>query len=534
MAKVFISYRRSDSATFAGRLYDRLVLRFGRDSIFKDVDDIPAGVRFSTYLQDTLRQCNVCLVLIGPSWLDARSESGQRRLDDPTDWVRTEIEQALALGLDLIPVLLDNTPLPAATQLPPSLGELVEWQSVQLRNDPDFNRDMERVFAAIERAFAALAAAQAAVPPSEPRAPVSPTAPVSLPSLPSGDAAEVSPTPVPAPPSTTLPAPIQQPPTGDILEPRGGDQVVAARQTTAPTSVPAPAPVIPSARVRPKPARGPLLGAIALLLVVAVAGGTLALHVLGSPTRQGQSPTATSVGRSPTSANLFGVALDSPTDGWAVGDSGALLHYTGGQWQAVSDPASLFFPDSVAMDSPTGGWAVGTYTILHYTGGRWQAVSDPTDANLDSVAMDSPTDGWAVGAFGLLLHYTGGRWQQVSSPTNANLFGVAMDSSTDGWAVGDSGALLHYTGGRWQQVSSPTSEPLFGVAMDSSTDGWAVGAGTILHYTGGRWQAVSDPDGAFLHAVAMDSSTDGWAVGDSGALLHYTGGQWHMLAPSTT
>ena len=93
MAKVFISYRRSDSAAITGRIYDRMVARFGRESIFKDVDDIPAGVPFGRYIEDTLHQCMVCLVVIGQDWLGARARDGKRRLDDPADWVRTEVGQ---------------------------------------------------------------------------------------------------------------------------------------------------------------------------------------------------------------------------------------------------------------------------------------------------------------------------------------------------------------------------------------------------------------------------------------------------------
>src|SRR5258708_4264580 len=98
MAKIFLSYRRVDSATMAGRIYDRLILRFGEKNIFKDVDDIPPGVNFAEYIQDSLRQCAVKLVIIGRSWLASPAPDGSRRLDNPADFVRIEIETALALG----------------------------------------------------------------------------------------------------------------------------------------------------------------------------------------------------------------------------------------------------------------------------------------------------------------------------------------------------------------------------------------------------------------------------------------------------
>src|SRR5215470_6524941 len=121
VARVFISYRRADSATFAGRIYDRLVARFGAKNVYRDVDDIPIGVRFAEYIQDSLRQCAVALVLIGREWVQSATPEGTRRLDDPADFVRVEIETAFALGLRVIPVLVEGAGMPAAATLPESL-----------------------------------------------------------------------------------------------------------------------------------------------------------------------------------------------------------------------------------------------------------------------------------------------------------------------------------------------------------------------------------------------------------------------------
>ena len=152
MAKVFISYRRADSAASSGRIYDRMVVRFKRRNIFKDVDNIPAGVDFGAYIQQSLRQCAVMLVVIGPHWLDTRATDGSRRLDDPADSVRIEIETALRLGLTVIPLLVEGAPIPAADQLPASLREVARLNALPVRNDPDFARDMERVIAAVQHA----------------------------------------------------------------------------------------------------------------------------------------------------------------------------------------------------------------------------------------------------------------------------------------------------------------------------------------------------------------------------------------------
>jgi hypothetical protein len=151
---IFISYRRADSASISGRIYDRLVAKYGRSNVFKDVDNIPPGVRFGTYIQNSLRQCAVALVVIGPRWLDVPTADGRRRLDDPTDWVRIEVETALALGLTVIPVLVEGALMPKAAELPVSLQVLAQINSIVVRYDPDFAHDMERLIAGLERLLA--------------------------------------------------------------------------------------------------------------------------------------------------------------------------------------------------------------------------------------------------------------------------------------------------------------------------------------------------------------------------------------------
>lgn len=152
LGRVFISYRRADSATFTGRIYDRLVMEIGRSNVFKDVDDIPAGVDFAQYIQDSLRQCAAALVVIGPQWLKVRGVSGSRRLNDSQDFVRLEIETAFRLRLSVIPLLVDGAVMPAPKDLPEPLRPLVKLNALQVRNDPDFARDMEHVIAGLDQA----------------------------------------------------------------------------------------------------------------------------------------------------------------------------------------------------------------------------------------------------------------------------------------------------------------------------------------------------------------------------------------------
>src|SRR5215467_1174825 len=134
MSGVFISYRRSDSEGYAGRIFDRLRQDFGDDQVFRDVDDIPGGARFRDEIAKHLETCNIVLVIIGPSWLDALDETGRRRLDDPEDWVRIEVSSALSHNVSVIPVTVGGASLPAAKDLPEDLRNLVQFQRRDLRD----------------------------------------------------------------------------------------------------------------------------------------------------------------------------------------------------------------------------------------------------------------------------------------------------------------------------------------------------------------------------------------------------------------
>jgi hypothetical protein len=141
-AKVFISYRREDSAGHAGRVHDRLAREFGRDLLFMDVDGIPLGVNFVKVLQQEVAKCSVLLAVIGRDWLNVRSEDGQRRLDNPSDFVRVEIAAALQRDIPVIPILLENAGIPRADQLPGDLQELALRNGLGVRH-ASFHTDMD-------------------------------------------------------------------------------------------------------------------------------------------------------------------------------------------------------------------------------------------------------------------------------------------------------------------------------------------------------------------------------------------------------
>jgi hypothetical protein len=151
-ANIFISYRREDSRHQAGRLYDHLVGQFGKEHVFKDVDSIPLGSDFRQILTEQVAASDVFLAVIGDAWHSMAGKDGLRRLDDPGDFVRIEIEAALGCNIPVIPVFVGNSPVPQAEQLPESLRELSFRNGLPVRPDPDFHHDMDRLIRGIEAA----------------------------------------------------------------------------------------------------------------------------------------------------------------------------------------------------------------------------------------------------------------------------------------------------------------------------------------------------------------------------------------------
>ena len=145
---VFLSYRRQDSSDVTGRIYDRLVATFGKKNVFKDVDSIPLGVDFRRHLNSKIDECHVFLAIIGDQWLAADHE-GKRRLDEPRDFVRMEIEAALKRQIPIIPILVRDAKMPVANELPQSLQNVVFRNGISVRPDPDFHRDVDRLMVAI-------------------------------------------------------------------------------------------------------------------------------------------------------------------------------------------------------------------------------------------------------------------------------------------------------------------------------------------------------------------------------------------------
>jgi TIR domain len=149
LTKVFISYRREDSKWPARQLYKAFLRHLPREQLFIDFDSIPLGADFVEILQRQVRECDIVIALIGPGWVDnPDTKTGQRRLDNPKDFVRIEICAALSRAIPVVPVLLEGAKMPEAEQLPKDMRMLVRRQAEfvgYLSFDTDVDRLIKRL-----------------------------------------------------------------------------------------------------------------------------------------------------------------------------------------------------------------------------------------------------------------------------------------------------------------------------------------------------------------------------------------------------
>src|SRR4051794_11126990 len=136
MPRITVSYRRDDSEAITGRLFDRLVAHYGKESVFRDIDNIPLGVDFRKHIDGALQETDILIVVIGRRWVGSLrhgvGKQGSGRIHDEADPVRIEVETALRLGIAVIPVLVGDTRMPLASQLPPSLSDFSYRNAVRV------------------------------------------------------------------------------------------------------------------------------------------------------------------------------------------------------------------------------------------------------------------------------------------------------------------------------------------------------------------------------------------------------------------
>ena len=128
--RIFIAYRRDDSQGFARSIHDRLALHYGQDSVFRDINDIEPGTPWEESIDEALGSCEVFVLLIGPRWLNATDEEGNRRLDNPQDRHRREIETAVARKIRMFVALMEDAHMPSRKQLPANADRLQKVPSL--------------------------------------------------------------------------------------------------------------------------------------------------------------------------------------------------------------------------------------------------------------------------------------------------------------------------------------------------------------------------------------------------------------------
>jgi hypothetical protein len=417
----------------SGRIYERLAARYGQQHVFKDVDSLEGGDDFAKTIRETIPRSAAVLVVIGRTWLEARDDAGRRRLDDPEDFVRREVEAALDDGVAVVPVLVEGARMPELGQLPASLGRLPALNAVVVNNDPDFDTGVRRLMRAVDpllppgmrpqvrrrrQAFSALGA-------------------LCLVAL---LAFLVRPLifPMPSQQSNAYGGPSTY---GDTIEhvvtlSNGQAWATGFRKHVATT------------RGTPDPCE-------------LTSDGFILRH---DPDQAGWSRAYTQ----PCTALLaIGVSASGDT-GWAVGkdlysrspkNTTTLLHLTNGVWSnTASSPTDAVLQDMALSASGDTGWAVGnTGTLLQLSNGVWSLGNSPTTDTLHGVALSpSGNEGWSVGENGTILQLRAGVWSLVSSPTKVTLWSVALSASgSDGWAVGDNGTILRLVGPHWDKIYGP-------------------------------------------------------------------------------
>jgi hypothetical protein len=142
--RIFINYRREDSAGFAGRLADSLGAWFGPDRIFRDVSGIDYGADFEAAIDAKMVESGAVVVVIGDRWTTATNAAGERRLDDPHDYVTREIAVALDNGVAVVPVLIGSATMPRAEELPEAVRDLATRNAITV-SDERWGFDIERL-----------------------------------------------------------------------------------------------------------------------------------------------------------------------------------------------------------------------------------------------------------------------------------------------------------------------------------------------------------------------------------------------------
>jgi TIR domain len=146
--RVFISYRREDSGSSAGRVYDRLRKIFPESNVYFDLSTIKAGEDFTKSIASAIERSDVVLVFMGKNWMAPRHENDRTRIWDPNDYVRAELRAALVRPILVLPVLVDGALMVQPELLPDDVKAIATRNAVPLRLE-SFDDDTENIVTAI-------------------------------------------------------------------------------------------------------------------------------------------------------------------------------------------------------------------------------------------------------------------------------------------------------------------------------------------------------------------------------------------------
>jgi YVTN family beta-propeller protein len=456
--RVFISYRRQETAYPAGWLYDRLVDHLGRDQVFKDIDSIQLGDDFVEVIRRAVGSCDVLLALIGDAWLTITDEDGRRRLDNPDDFVRLEIEAALARKVRVIPILVEGARMPKAEELPPSLAALVRRQALEL-SPSRFDSDTSRLLRVLDRTLAEVQ--------TGPTAPPQPTLASSTTRVPVGPAAD-------GPPD----APPREAP---------GEAAPSRPTAKDPTLGPEPTPSTPTAPPATRPGRAQLqrwIGQpIRLISAAAVVVITVIVIVVaqaqnrnGAATHQGQTPNVATTPAEARPANI------------AVGAGAIWVTNTRHGTVSRIDPATNRVKATIQVKALPAGVAVGEGAVwVAITGDDSVSRIDPATNRVTSIGVGPRPQNLAVGAGAIWVTAGNNEGTRIdpadNQPGRYTAFGGSGGLSS-GVAVGAGYVWVANNGDNTVSLVNPTTGPELGwlrttIPVGLRPQGVAVGAGAV-------------------------------------------------------
>jgi WD40 repeat protein len=479
MPKIAISYRRSDSEAMTGRVFDRLIAHYGKDAIFRDIDDIPLGIDFRQHINEILLKTNILLAIIGPEWLGQRG----KRIQEEADPVRVEVETALRRRVPIIPVLIGSTKMPTAEQLPPGLKDFAFRNAVKVDTGLDFDYHMDRLIRAMDVLL------DKKSPPSGetkiPQAPVKEPI-VEKPGTPPASTSK----------SYKLPAALVGALTADN---RGKDD---RAKDKPPASTPAASPAWPNF-LWPPSRNGRIvrvigaIGIVVLLGIVVLGGGGVVERGRPLLTMSGHTAPVTAVAYSPNARMIASGSADRTLKVWDAA-SGQLLRTFPGDYGAVSSVA--FLPDSRRLASASLNGAI----II------WNVDSGQPIRSLKADANYSWESSPAVRSIAV-------------SPDGARVASGAADSTVTIWNDG-SGGVLQVLRAHDQDIESiafaPDGRMLLAGAKDGTILLWDTLAGQLSRtLTGHKGQVLAvavSPDGKRLAAAGGGNAVMIWnaATGD--------------------